>query len=239
MRLIIALGGNALLHRDERPDAAVQMARLALTAPSLARIATDHQVAFVHGNGPQVGLLARESAEDETLAAPYPLSALGAQTQGLIGSLLPQAIHNVHRRAQRCLRRPQSEQSPVAWTRRRADQGSHSKGSTPVLLDSAHGSHCLPEQLRWAAFRGDDPPEDVEGDGLLRSAVTVRRDRLRDGGVLSTRSTPQPLTSIATAIATILNAPAYQSPCTTPLRTSTLAPFSTCDSAGSWTLTRH
>lgn len=94
MRLVIALGGNALLHRDEPPEAATQVARLALAAPALARLARDHQVVFVHGNGPQVGLLARESTDDPTLAAPYPLAALGAETQGLIGSLLTQALHN-------------------------------------------------------------------------------------------------------------------------------------------------
>lgn len=94
MRVVIALGGNALLHRDEAPEAATQVARLALAAPALARIAAAHQVVFVHGNGPQVGLLARESTEDETLTAPYPLSALGAETQGLIGSLLTQALRN-------------------------------------------------------------------------------------------------------------------------------------------------
>ncbi|WP_103663012.1 carbamate kinase [Microbacterium sp. CJ77] len=94
MRFVIALGGNALLHRHEAPEAATQVARLSLAAPALARIAAAHQVVFVHGNGPQVGLLARESAEDETLTSPYPLSALGAETQGLIGSLLIQALHN-------------------------------------------------------------------------------------------------------------------------------------------------
>lgn len=92
MRLVIALGGNALLRRGEPPEAATQAARLAVIAPGLARIAGAHQVVFVHGNGPQVGLLARESADDATLTTPYPLGLLGAATQGLIGSLLQQAL---------------------------------------------------------------------------------------------------------------------------------------------------
>lgn len=94
MRLVIALGGNALLHRDEPPEAATQVARLALAAPALARLARAHQVVFVHGNGPQVGLLARESVDDVALSAPYPLAALVAETQGMIGSLLIQALHD-------------------------------------------------------------------------------------------------------------------------------------------------
>lgn len=94
MRLVIALGGNALLHRNEAPDAMIQTERLALAAPALARLARQHQVVFVHGNGPQIGLLARESTDDRAIATPYPLAALGAETQGLIGSFIQQALHN-------------------------------------------------------------------------------------------------------------------------------------------------
>ncbi|MBW4033670.1 MAG: carbamate kinase [Acidobacteria bacterium] len=94
MRIVVALGGNALLHRGEPPDAAIQTARVADVAPALMRLAMAHEVVIVHGNGPQVGLLAHESSDDHTLTAPYPLSALGAETQGLIGSLLQQALHN-------------------------------------------------------------------------------------------------------------------------------------------------
>lgn len=94
MRIVIALGGNALLRRGESPEAATQTTRLALIAPALASLARQHQVVIVHGNGPQIGLLARESTNDRDLVSPYPLAALGAETQGLIGSLLEQALHN-------------------------------------------------------------------------------------------------------------------------------------------------
>ncbi|TCO42291.1 carbamate kinase [Kribbella antiqua] len=91
---MIALGGNALLRRGERPDADVQLAHLAAVAPALARIAADHEVAIVHGNGPQVGLLALESVSDTTLSRPYPLSDLVAETQGVIGYWIQQALSN-------------------------------------------------------------------------------------------------------------------------------------------------
>jgi carbamate kinase len=94
MRIVIALGGNALLRRGERPDAAVQVARLAAAAPALAMAATEHEVAIVHGNGPQVGLLALESAADPDLSKPYPLSDLVAETQGVIGYWIQQALTN-------------------------------------------------------------------------------------------------------------------------------------------------
>jgi carbamate kinase len=92
MRVVIALGGNALLHRGERPDAAPQLDQVARAAGPLAEIAAKHELVLVHGNGPQVGLLALESAADESLTRPYPLGDLVAETQGLIGYWLQQAI---------------------------------------------------------------------------------------------------------------------------------------------------
>lgn len=71
MRVVIALGGNALLRRGERPDAAPQVDQVAHVAGPLAALARDHEVVVVHGNGPQVGLLALESAADRSLIRPY------------------------------------------------------------------------------------------------------------------------------------------------------------------------
>ncbi|WP_406127016.1 carbamate kinase [Streptomyces sp. NBC_00989] len=94
MRIVVALGGNALLHRGERPDAAVQQANIDRVATALAALAHDHELVITHGNGPQIGLLAMESAADPALSAPYPLHLLGAQTQGMIGSLLARTLHD-------------------------------------------------------------------------------------------------------------------------------------------------
>jgi len=92
MRIVVALGGNALLHRGERPDADVQQANIDRVATALAALAHDNELVITHGNGPQIGLLAVESAADPALNAPYPLDLLGAQTQGMIGSLLARAL---------------------------------------------------------------------------------------------------------------------------------------------------
>jgi carbamate kinase len=94
MRIVVALGGNALLHRGDRPDAAIQESRLADAAPALSRLASENDVVFVHGNGPQVGLLATESSRDDSLSRSYPLGDLVAETQGLIGFWLQQALTN-------------------------------------------------------------------------------------------------------------------------------------------------
>src|SRR5262245_35346359 len=94
MRIVVALGGNALLERGERPDAAIQRQHVRRAAQSLAPLAADHQLIICHGNGPQIGLLARESQNDPELSQPYPLDVLGAQTQGMIGYLLVQELAN-------------------------------------------------------------------------------------------------------------------------------------------------
>jgi len=94
VRLVVALGGNALLRRGERPDAAVQQGHVRVAAQALAPLARQHQLLLCHGNGPQVGLLALESAADASLTRAYPLDALGAQTQGLIGYWLAQELRN-------------------------------------------------------------------------------------------------------------------------------------------------
>ncbi|MFC8246219.1 carbamate kinase [Streptomyces chartreusis] len=94
MRIVVALGGNALLHRGERPDADIQSANIERVAIAIAALAHEHDIVVTHGNGPQIGLLAVESAADPALSAPYPLDLLGAQTQGMIGSLLLRTLHN-------------------------------------------------------------------------------------------------------------------------------------------------
>jgi carbamate kinase len=91
---VAALGGNALLERGEPPDSDVQQAHIARAVRALAPLAADHDLVITHGNGPQVGLLAMESARDTALTRPYPFDVLGAQTQGMIGYWLVQALQN-------------------------------------------------------------------------------------------------------------------------------------------------
>jgi carbamate kinase len=94
MRVVAALGGNALLERGERPDSGIQQGHIAGAVAALAPLARDHELIITHGNGPQVGMLAMESARDPGLFRPYPFDVLGAQTQGMIGYWLVQALQN-------------------------------------------------------------------------------------------------------------------------------------------------
>lgn len=94
MRIVVALGGNALLRRGQVPDAEAQVENIRVAARALAPLTDDHEVVITHGNGPQVGVLAMESAADPRLTKSYPFDALGAMTQGLIGYWILQSIGN-------------------------------------------------------------------------------------------------------------------------------------------------
>jgi carbamate kinase len=94
MRLVIALGGNALLRRGEPLSADNQLENIRRASAQLARVAANHELVLTHGNGPQVGLLALQSAAYTAVEA-YPLDVLGAQTDGMIGYLLEQELANL------------------------------------------------------------------------------------------------------------------------------------------------
>ena len=94
MRILVALGGNALLKRGEPMTADVQRANVRTAARALAPVAEHHQLVLSHGNGPQVGLLALQAAAYKDVEA-YPLDVLGAQTEGMIGYLIEQELGNL------------------------------------------------------------------------------------------------------------------------------------------------
>jgi carbamate kinase len=94
MRIVVALGGNALLRRGEPMTAEAQRANVRIAAMALARLYPDHQLVVTHGNGPQVGLLALQSAALKPDEA-YPLDVLGAETDGMIGYMIEQELGNL------------------------------------------------------------------------------------------------------------------------------------------------
>ncbi|HEY5436700.1 MAG TPA: carbamate kinase [Candidatus Limnocylindrales bacterium] len=94
MRVVAALGGNALLRRGQPMTAENQRANVAVAARALLPIALEHDLVLTHGNGPQVGLLSLQNAAyrpDEE----YPLDILDAETEGMIGYLLEQELGNL------------------------------------------------------------------------------------------------------------------------------------------------
>jgi carbamate kinase len=95
VRIVVALGGNALLRRGEAMTAENQRRNVRVAAEALAPLAPPrHQLVISHGNGPQVGLLALQGASYSQVA-PYPLDVLGAQTEGMIGYMIEQELGNI------------------------------------------------------------------------------------------------------------------------------------------------
>ena len=94
MRVVVALGGNAMLKRGEPMTADVQRANIQVAAAALAPVAMAHELVLSHGNGPQVGLPALQAAAYEEVDA-YPLDVLGAQTEGMIGYMIEQELGNL------------------------------------------------------------------------------------------------------------------------------------------------
>ena len=91
--LVVALGGNALLKRGEPLEAEIQRKNIDLAAKTIAQLTSSWRVVLVHGNGPQVGLLALQNSAYEKVT-PYPLDILGAESQGMIGYMLQQSLKN-------------------------------------------------------------------------------------------------------------------------------------------------
>jgi carbamate kinase len=94
MRVVVALGGNALLRRAEAMTSDNQRHNVRVACRQLAPVAHDHELVIAHGNGPQVGLLALQGAAYEEVPT-YPLDILGAETQGMIGYLVEQELGNL------------------------------------------------------------------------------------------------------------------------------------------------
>ena len=98
MKIVVALGGNALLKRGEPMTAQNQAANIRIAAEQLAKIKPNNELVISHGNGPQVGLLALQHAAyhaQDAKIEPYPLDILVSQTVGMIGYMLQQELTNL------------------------------------------------------------------------------------------------------------------------------------------------
>jgi carbamate kinase len=178
VRIVVAVGGNALLERGERPDAAVQQENSVRAAGSLAPLAARHEIVLTHGNGPQVGLLALESAADPRLTRPYPFDVLGAQTQGMIGYWLLQALQNAlpDRQVAAVLNQTLVSAEDPAF-------GTPSKFVGPVYDESE--ARRLAAELGWQVARDGDRWRRVVPSPLPRQVVETRTvRRLLDAGVV-------------------------------------------------------
>ena len=94
-RVVIALGGNAILKPNQSATVETQLANIQLSAEQIAKIEKlDHQIVVTHGNGPQVGNILRQNEEAKEVVPPFPLDVCNAESQGFIGYLMEQSIKN-------------------------------------------------------------------------------------------------------------------------------------------------
>lgn len=172
-RIVVALGGNALLQRGESPDSDIQESHVASAVAALEPILAEHDVVLTHGNGPQVGVLAIESAQDPALSHPYPLEVLGAQTQGMIGYWLMQALSRLRpARPAACL---------ICRTVVRADDpafGRPTKFVGPVYDEAAarrlaaeRGWSIRPDGQSWRRVVPSPEPVELVEIGTIRQLV--------------------------------------------------------------------
>lgn len=173
MRIVVALGGNALLRRGESPDAGIQEAHVVSAVAALTPLLRQHQLIITHGNGPQVGVLALESAADPVLARPYPFDVLGAQTQGLIGYWIVQALSQVvpGRAAGSLLCRTVVRADDPAFTQPSKFVGPVYDHKTATRLASRHGWTVRPDGTGWRRVVPSPEPAEIVELGLIRALV--------------------------------------------------------------------
>jgi len=168
MRIVAALGGNALLRRGEPLEAGTQRANVAVAAAALAPLAVQHQLVVIHGNGPQIGLLALQAAS-YCGVQPYPLDILGAESEGMIGYLLEMALASVLPEREIATLLTQVEIDP-------ADRALNNPNK-PIgpVYDPAEARRLADDQS-WAMMR--------DGDGWRRAVASPEPRRIREIGAI-------------------------------------------------------
>ncbi|WP_045446439.1 carbamate kinase [Tepidicaulis marinus] len=148
MRVVVAIGGNALLERGEVLSAETQQRNMARAAGALAQLADGNEMVLVHGNGPQVGLLALEG-EAFKEAPPFPLDVLGAESQGMIGYVIAQELRNVmpHRQIATLITQTQVDPDDPAF-------GAPSKPIGPVYSEAE--ARALADERGWQVAADGD-----------------------------------------------------------------------------------
>jgi carbamate kinase len=170
VRIVVALGGNALLQRGQKPDAEVQEANVDRAVTALAPVAEQHQLVLTHGNGPQVGVLALQSASDPHLTTPYPFDVLGAQTQGMIGYWLLQSMQNhlPNRQVAAIINQTLVEAADPAFADPTKFVGEVYTQEEAARLAADRGWTVKPDGAGWRRVVGSPRPQRVVETRLIR-----------------------------------------------------------------------
>jgi carbamate kinase len=163
MRIVVALGGNALLRRGDPLGVEVQRANVRVAAKALAPIAEKHELVLAHGNGPQVGLLALQAAAYAG-AEPYPLDVLGAGTEGMLGYLIEQELGNVlpfEKPLATILTMVEVDPDDPAFADPRKFVGPSYDGEAADSLAQERGWHFKPEGDKWRRVVASPEPKRI------------------------------------------------------------------------------
>ncbi|WP_018994828.1 carbamate kinase [Thioalkalivibrio sp. ALJ2] len=176
MRIVIALGGNALLQRGETPSAEAQRRNARAAARAVAAVANEHEVVVTHGNGPQVGLLASQAEAD---SIHWPLDVVGAESHGMIGYILAQELHNAlgHDRIASLLTQTEVDPDDPAFARPEKFIGPVWGESRARALAEARGWDIARDGDGWRRVVASPEPQKVLGVEAVRTLV--------DGGSLA------------------------------------------------------
>ncbi len=169
MRIVVALGGNALLRRGEPLTAERQRRNIKMAAQALMPIANEYALVISHGNGPQVGLLALQSTAYRPEEA-YPLDILDAETEGMIGYLIEQELANILPKDRRCA-------TLLTQIEVRADDPAFRHPSKPI-----GPVYSKDAAIKLAGARGWHIEPD--GDGFRRVVASPRPKRILELGVI-------------------------------------------------------
>lgn len=168
-RIVAALGGNALLQRGERADAATQRANARRAAAALAPLAAGYSLLLTHGNGPQIGLLALER-ESDLSAGHYPLDVLDAETEGMLGYLVQQEMANQLPRGRPCV-------TLITQVEVDADDPAFRQAGKPIGMVYADGvAQKLAAERGWHLLR--------DGAGWRRAVASPAPRRIVEAAVI-------------------------------------------------------
>jgi carbamate kinase len=175
MRVVAALGGNALLRRGQPMTAETQRANVRTAAQSLyAVVQAGHDLVVTHGNGPQVGLLALQGAAFKPGEA-YPLDVLSAETEGMIGYLIEQELANLLPADRRCaalLTQIEVDPEDPAFMRPEKPIGPVYPEAEARSLAASHGWSIAPDGDGWRRVVASPLPRRILEVGIIELLVS-------------------------------------------------------------------
>ena len=184
MRVVAALGGNALLRRGQPMTAEIQRENVRVAARALLPIALEHDLVLTHGNGPQVGLLALQNAAYPSVDD-YPLDILDAETEGMIGYLLEQELGNLlpaGRPIATLLTRIVVDPADPAFRHPTKPIGPVYEHDEAIRRAAEHGWTIAPDGPKWRRVVPSPQPTQILEIGVIELLVRERAIVVCAGG---------------------------------------------------------